>query len=54
MADSIGRKPVIVVFSILVGLFSASFGFSVNIAMAFFTRFFVGFFDGGSLLIVYR
>ena len=46
IADRKGRKPVIIVSVILVGLTSAIFGFSVSYEMAIITRFLVGLTNG--------
>ena len=46
IADSKGRKPVLIISSILLGLTSAGFGFSVTFTMAVLLRFFVGLFNG--------
>ena len=46
IADRKGRKPVIIVSVILVGLTSAIFGFSVSYEMAVITRFLVGLTNG--------
>lgn len=46
IADSKGRKPVLVVSNILLGLSSLAFGFSIHIAMAVAFRFSVGLTNG--------
>ena len=46
IADSKGRKPVIVTSAILTGAASVAFGFSTTFAMAVILRFFVGFLNG--------
>ena len=46
LADAKGRKPILVAVTLMYGLASASFGFSVHIGMAFVTRVLMGFFDG--------
>ena len=46
LADHKGRKPVIIISGVFVALSSLSFGFSVNLAMAIISRFFMGFFNG--------
>ena len=46
IADRKGRKPVIIVSVVLVGLTSAIFGFSVSYEMAIITRFLVGLTNG--------
>ncbi|CAI7992238.1 Protein ZINC INDUCED FACILITATOR-LIKE 1 [Geodia barretti] len=46
LADKKGRKPVVIVSCVLIGLSSAAFGFSVQIYMAVVFRFFVGLFNG--------
>ena len=48
IADCQGRKPVILVSLVLMGLSSAMFGFSVHYAMAIVFRFLVGFTNGES------
>ena len=47
MADCKGRKPVIIASLVGFALGALLFGFSVNFAMAFVTRFLTGLFDGG-------
>ena len=46
VADRKGRKPVIITSCLLLGLFSAAFGFSVNFAMAVLFRLAVGLTNG--------
>ena len=46
IADAKGRKPVLIVSSILSAGMSVVFGFSVNFPMAVFTRFLAGFLNG--------
>ena len=46
IADAKGRKPVLIVSSILSAGMSVAFGFSVNFPMAVFTRFLAGFLNG--------
>ena len=46
LSDSWGRRPVLIISTILLGLSSLSFGFSVNFAMAVCTRFMVGLTNG--------
>ena len=46
VADIKGRKPVVIVSSILLGLAAGGFGFSVTFTMAVFLRFLVGLFNG--------
>ena len=46
VADRKGRKPVIITSCLLLGLFSAAFGFSVNFAMAVLFRLAVGLANG--------
>lgn len=46
MADRKGRKPVMIISAVCLGLSTLSFGFSVNFAMATVTRLLVGFFNG--------
>lgn len=45
MADRIGRKPVLFIGLMSVIFTSVAFGFSVNLAMALFTRFLLGLFN---------
>ena len=46
LSDSWGRRPVLIISVILLGLSSLSFGFSVNFAMAVCMRFMVGLTNG--------
>ena len=46
VADRKGRKPVIITSCLLLGLFSAAFGFSINFAMAVLFRLAVGLTNG--------
>ena len=46
IADSKGRKPVLVISSILMAVFSIGFGFSVSFPMAVIMRFMTGFTNG--------
>ena len=46
IADAKGRKPVLIVSSILSAGMSVVFGFSVNFPMAVFTRFLAGLLNG--------
>ena len=46
VSDKKGRKPVVVVSCLLIGIFSAAFGFSVKIYTAIIFRFLVGLFNG--------
>lgn len=50
LADKKGRKPVIIIGCLLVGLSSVAFGFSVKLYMAILFRFCVGLFNGESVL----
>ena len=54
IADSKGRKPVIVTSAILTGAASVAFGFSTTFAMAVILRFFVGFLNGTPLFSAYN
>ena len=54
VADRKGRKPVIITSCLLLGLFSAAFGFSVNFAMAVLFRLAVGLTNGKHCDIMYR
>ena len=46
VADAKGRRPVIITSCLMVGLSSAVYGFSVNLAMAIVFRFGVGLMNG--------
>ena len=46
LSDSWGRRPVLIISVILLGLSSLSFGFSVNFTMAVCMRFMVGLTNG--------
>ena len=46
LADKKGRKPVVIMSCLLIGLASAAFGFSVKLYMAIIFRFLVGLFNG--------
>ena len=48
VADVKGRKPVVMLSCLLIGLFSAAFGFSIHLSMAIVFRFGVGLFNGKS------
>ena len=50
-ADYKGRKPIIITSLLLLGVASASFGFSVHFAMAIVARFVVGATNGRTLVI---
>ena len=46
ISDLKGRKPVLVISAMCMGLSSLMFGFSVNFAMAVVSRFLLGFANG--------
>ena len=46
LADRKGRKSVLIVSNVLMGVFAVSFGFSVNFPMAVLMRFFTGLSNG--------
>ena len=46
VADAKGRRPIIVISCLMVGLCSAVYGFSINLAMAIAFRFGVGLMNG--------
>ena len=48
VADVKGRKPVVMLSCLLIGLCSAAFGFSIHLSMAIVFRFGVGLFNGKS------
>ena len=49
MSDKKGRKLTIVICGLCTGFSMIGFGFSVNIWMAFFARFLMGFMNGKSV-----
>ena len=51
IADHKGRKPVLIVSLLLVGLSTAMFGFSVSFEMALIVRFLAGLFSGKQLWV---
>ena len=46
VSDKKGRKPVVIISCLLIGVFSAAFGFSVELYMAIIFRFMTGLFNG--------
>ena len=48
LADRKGRKTVLIVSNVLIGIFSVAFGFSVNFPMAVGLRFAAGLCNGGN------